>query len=690
MNLLDFLKETFKGEETKQVQQTPFGEKNLKYKDDYVSFVRKKFEKWQKIRRPIELQWLLNMNFLNGNQYCDINLVSGKVEQIEKFFEWEERGVYNQIAPIYETRLARLKKVNPIPHVRPSTNEANDLMAAKVSTHVLRGLEQKQRMKEKRAEMTAWSETCGCCFLKSIWDPQAGRYIGELNGQPIYEGDIKKIVVPPFEIYVPSNFVKMDNLKEIIHAKAYTVEEIEEKWGVKVRGRKIDVYTLDQTNIGIGGQYMINTTYKVVPTQIDDAEYVIEYTCLPCKKFPNGIVIVVAGTELLEVREFTYFVGEEGKPGLPFVMQACIDNPGQFWPISVIERLIPIQRAYNAVKNRKHEGLNRKALGVLDIEDDGTIDIEALEEEGLPPGKILARGRGTRPAQFLRDGGSLNDFDVEEKALERMFERISGVSAFSTSSIVPTGVESGAAMEKIREMDDSRLSLTAENINNAAIQSFKIDLRMYKQFATGPRLLRYVGENNDVILLHWQASDLQSEDIVVEKEDALSQTPAQRKAMVIQLMQYGLFRDDVDPKLRNKFLEIFELGNWEDLDNIEELHKARAMRENKLMSEGTWCMPDEIDEHGLHIQEHTKFMLDIRFEEIKATRPDIAYMFYEHLNMHKAAQAQQEQRAMLMQMMAEGKAPQPQQLQAKRNDKTAEEAMKREWHEEQEEKSLPQ
>ena len=651
MGLLDFFKDVFN---PKDPQDKQF----LRYKEEYVTFNKKELEKRRKERRAIELQWNLNRNFLEGNQYCDINLVSGRVEQIEKFYDFEERGVYNQIAPIYEARLARLKKVNPVPFVRPATSESNDLMAAKMSTYVGRGLEQKQRMKEKRDQMKAWAEICGCCFEKKVWNPNAGRLVGEMDGKPIYEGDIEKIVVSPFEVFPKNNYVRMDTMKDIMHVRAYSVEDIYDIWGVEVKGRKIDVYTLEHTNVGTGSQYMINSTYRVVPTQVEDSEYVIEYTCLPCRKFPKGIIIVTAGDKLLEVKEFTYLVGEDGKPGLNWVMQACTDNPGRFWPESVITRLIPIQKAYNAVRNRKQIALNRKALGVLDIEDDGTVDIEQLEEEGLPPGKILTRGRGTRPAQFLRDGGGLNDFDVEIKQLEREFERISGVSAFSTSSIVPTGVESGAAMEKIREMDDSRLSLTAENINNAAIQSFKIDLRMYKQFAVGKRLLRYVGENNDVMIMEWEASDLQSEDIIVEKEDALSQTPAQRKMMAIQLMQYGLFKPDVDPALRNKILDLFELGNWEDADNVEELHKSRAMRENKLLEQGEFPMPDEIDDHQIHIDEHTKFMLDIRFEQIKAERPDIAYNFYEHLNMHKAIQSQQAQQAMMMQMLASGKTPQ--------------------------------
>ena len=108
-----------------------------------------------------------------------------------------------------------------------------------------------------------------------------------------------------------------------------------------------------------------------------------------------------------------------------------------------------------------------------------------------------------------------------------------------------------------------------------------------------------------------------------------------RQDVGIQFLQYGLFNKEVDPTLRAKFLEVFEFGNWEDIDNTDELHRSRAMRENKVMSEGQFAMPEEIDDHNIHITEHTKYMLDINFEKIKAERPDIAQMIYEHLNMHK-------------------------------------------------------
>jgi hypothetical protein len=343
-------------------------------------------------------------------------------------------------------------------------------------------------------------------------------------------------------------------------------------------------------------------------------------------------------------------------------MVQCIDNPGHFWPTAVIERLIPIQRSYNAVKNRKHELLNRKAIGVLSVEDDGVMDTEDLEQEGLYPGKILTRSRGAQKPEFLENKDSATDFDAEEKSLIELFQIISGVSPFSSYSMPPAGVESGIAMEKIREADDTRLSLTADNINKAAIQGWKIDLRMYKQFAKGPRLLRYVGDNEEVDLVEWMASDLNSDDVIIEKEDELAQTPAQRKQMVLNLLQYGLFETDkVDPRTRNKVMEALKLGNWEDTDDIEELHVTRAKRENMFFYQGIPPQIKPYDLHLIHIREHDRLRLDTKYEEFEMQYPEAAYIFNAHVYQHEMAIQANIMQQMKMQAQAQGQNQQQQQ-----------------------------
>lgn len=619
--------------------------------EEVVTFLQKEFKKRQEERRPYELQWILNMNFLNNNQYCDISIDLGQVAQICRDYEWEEREVYNHIAPIYETRLAKLCKVAPSPHVIPANASTKAEATAKMSKCILEGIDKDQEMEKKRAVATAWSELCGCCFYGDRWEMGGGRPIFyDENGNMIHEGELEKDVITPFEIFPDSSSSQgVKGCKSIIRAKAMKVDDIYDRWGIEVKGKDVDVFSLDQTNVGVGGFNRNSVVSQFKSTKIEKAEIVIEYMELPNRRHPQGLHIIMAGDRLLHYGDFIFRVGTDGKFGFPLVMQVCIETPGRFWPVSIVERLIPIQRSFNALKNKKKEILNRKAIGNWAVEDDGNVDVEDLEQEGMYPGKFHIYPRGGKPPQEIVNRSTITDFDVEEQRLLDEFTTISGVSPFASQSLPPTGSNSGATLEKIKESDDTRIGLTASNINIAAVESYKIDLRMYRQFAKTPRLLRHVGKNNAVQIIEWQSSDLTSDDIIIEKEDELSQTPAQRRQMVLDLLQYKLFSNDTDPKVRNKVINQLQLGDWENVDDIEDSHVNRALRENMLIKQGKPITVKPYDMHDIHIQEHNRWRLDVDFEEFESTQPELAQMFNQHVADHEALAQQKVQQLMAMQ-----------------------------------------
>ena len=80
--------------------------------EDIVASVRSDYEKRVEERRQFEAQWQLNANFVIGNQYCRIG-VNGEVEDCDRDYYWQEREVYNHIATILETRIAKLSRVRP-------------------------------------------------------------------------------------------------------------------------------------------------------------------------------------------------------------------------------------------------------------------------------------------------------------------------------------------------------------------------------------------------------------------------------------------------------------------------------------------------------------------------------------------------------------------------------------------------
>lgn len=142
----------------------------------------------------------------------------------------------------------------------------------------------------------------------------------------------------------------------------------------------------------VGGFGYHATVPKVVTEKRENAVLVIEKYEMPTSEYPDGRLIIVAGDKLVHVGSLPYINGTDGTRGYPFARQVCLENLGNFFGSSVVERIIPVQRAYNTVKNRKHEFMNRIAMGVLAVED-GSVDTDVLEEEGLPPGKSSFTGR---------------------------------------------------------------------------------------------------------------------------------------------------------------------------------------------------------------------------------------------------------------------------------------------------------
>lgn len=88
----------------------------------------------------------------------------------------------------------------------------------------------------------------------------------------------------------------------------------------------------------------------------------------------------------------------------------------------LVALLIPYQRAYNAVKNREMEYINRQSIGILCVED-GSVDVDDLCEEGLSGGKILVYRQGSNAPIF--EMGKLNTkpyIESSENILKEMYE----------------------------------------------------------------------------------------------------------------------------------------------------------------------------------------------------------------------------------------------------------------------------
>ena len=602
-----------------------------------VESVLEDFKYRQMERKNFENSWQLNINFFLGNQYSYIS-PSGEIMEYGKQYFWQEREVYNHIANLVEIRLSKLSRVRPSLNVIPFSDDENDIACAKTSRKILKAVSHTININKILTQGTMWSEICGTVFYKVDWNNNAGKIIGkDTNNQLLREGEVDVQVVSPFEIYPDSNtYNSVEECMSIIYARSFHKDVVKNNWGVDVEGKDIDVFTLDSvsTSGGLGYSTLSNSMAKKLKK---DQVLVIEKYEKPTLEFPNGRLIIIAGDKLIYMGELPYINSVEGKRGFPFIKQSCIPTPNCFWGTSIIERCIPIQRSFNAIKNRKHEFLNRLTMGILSVED-GSLDLENLEEEGLSPGKVLIHRQGAAAPTLLPTGSVPIDFQNEENSLLNEFINVSGVNDLATSDYLAGGNISGVALQLFIEQDEVKMLTTVEEIKSCVKNIAKQILRLYKQFVITSHVSRIIGANGKIELFHWKGSDVNSEEIVFDVDGELNESPAQKRSMIFELLKSGLLHDNngqMSSYTKNKVLEQLGFGIWETSRDLNTLHRNSAIKENnELLHNSQIKSPYEIDDHDIHISEHIAFVLSGEFEKYK--NDELETKMLNHINKHKS------------------------------------------------------
>ena len=310
-----------------------------------VDSINADFKNRQEMRKPFELGWELNMNFYLGNQYTYISN-SAELLDIEKNFFWENREVYNHIAPIIESRLAKLGKFKPEFEINTQTQSEESLTSSKITQLILNNCLKKNNIKKIIDTATHWSEITGTSFYKITWDSDSGSQIGLVDDKVINSGDVKISACSPFEIYPDSNDVNnLEDCMSIMYAKAEPIKLINEIYHTEIDGDEIDAFELDNQSYTshISGR---SSTTKIIHTKKSNYAYLIERYEKPSSKHPNGKLTIICKDKLLFDGDLPYKTGENLSPNYPFVKQVSINKLSCFWGSSIIDRCIPIQRAY--------------------------------------------------------------------------------------------------------------------------------------------------------------------------------------------------------------------------------------------------------------------------------------------------------------------------------------------------------
>lgn len=94
----------------------------------------------------------------------------------------------------------------------------------------------------------------------------------------------------------------------------------------------------------------------------------------------------------------------------------------------LVSLLVPLQRAYNAIKNAGIQIIKSNGYPTLCVED-GSVDIENIEEEGLAPGKVIVYRQGANaPTLMTHNNISETFLQQQEESIMRDYQAV--INAF--------------------------------------------------------------------------------------------------------------------------------------------------------------------------------------------------------------------------------------------------------------------
>ena len=603
--------------------------------------VRSDYLSRREARRSLEAQWQLNINFYVGNQYSYI-ASNNNISDYDKQYFWQEKEVFNHIAPMIETRISKITRLNPNIEVLPASMDLSDIQSAKLSKEIFKAVSNKLDLPSLSKYASTWCEICGTAFYKITWNSEAGMIVATDDKKSIREGDVEISVCSPFEI-LPDNLSceSINDVNSIIHAKAVSVDTIKNIYGVDIQPEMVHSFSLDSGFGSMGGLGYDAHINKVTNISLDNHCVILEKYVKPNRDLPNGRLTIVAGDKVLFDGDLPYLNGDNNERVLPFIKQTSSYMPGCFYGVSIIERLVPIQRAYNAIRNRKHEYFNRISMGVLTVED-GSVDTDALEQDGLSPGKVLVYRQGGQAPTIMETPDIHADFKAEEERLMDEFKNLAGVSDLMDDSENYTNL-SGTALQLLIEQDDNRVISAIDSAKQALKAIAKHILRLYRQFAMLPRLIKIAGEMGEVEMHYWDKNAIRSDDVVFDTSTALGESVASRRTMLLELLKSGILYDKdgkFSPNMRSKCLDLLGFGTWEHSTDIDALHINHAQEENIAMrTRDVEIMP--IDDHAIHIDEHISYILGANIKDCK-NYDEVKNRLLAHIEQHKIMKKQNE------------------------------------------------
>lgn len=596
-----------------------------KSEKDWIPFVNNLHDGALHNRKKHEHQWVINLCYYLGFQrlwYYD-----GKIRI-------DEDGPVlhvNRIASWVESRHAKLTKTRPIQRVIPNSNDPQDRTGAKYADQALLHLSRKIDMEQVYDDTYQQMLICGTTFVKSIWDPYEGDVIkyprkkdgdivlkdGELQEDKVWLGEVCSKAISPFGLVIANDSCpRLTDQPWVIERQFLTLEQVYEAWpNLKDKIKLKDDYSerteYERIVQRLGSPaFHRSSPIKSSMDAIHNEVLVKTLWIKPNDIYENGAFVTVVGDQYAMGGEFP---DDYGNAVYPFVKFQENNSGFHFYTQATIERLIPIQRAYNDLKQSKIKNARLMAVGKwMNPKGSQVMESSLTDEEG----EVIEYNPAVPEPHQTNISPLPNYVENLEATLLNDF-RDSGGQREAPFNPPPT-ITASVALQTLNELSEEVLIPISRRLGRSMAYVANTQLMLITQNYIEKRLIKIFNESGSTGVQFLSALDLRNQtDVHIETESMLPELRAGKKQALFELWDRRIIQDPV------QFIKMLRYGNFDLLQEDMERQDEQIIADIAALKRGKDVPITQFQDNQRYVMELMKFIQTPEFERLIPERKQL-------------------------------------------------------------------
>jgi hypothetical protein len=490
----------------------------------------------------------------------------------------------------------------PALDARAANTDPKSLVQAQLATGLLDYYLREMRLEKHIAMAVETALVLGSGYIQVEWDTSKGQIVeqDEETGFPVREGDLAFCNLSPFEVIHDVN--KSDDnhnwLITISYKNRYDLI-------AKFPEYEKEIESLPGKD-KLEGSLVLNRDFA------SDEIPVFTFFHKPTDSLPNGRHVVFLSEDvILTDLDLPY-------KKIPIFRVSAADILGTCIGYANTYDLLPLQDAINTLYTSVFS--NNVALGTqnLFVETGANLNVTSLSG-GL---NVIEGLKKPEPLNLV--ASSPETYQLINK-MESLMETISGINSVvrgnpeaNLKSGTSLAVVQSQAVQFINGLQQQYIQLL-EDLGTCIIE-------ILKDYATEPRVVSIVGNNNKAYLKQFKADDIQEVNrVVVDVGNPLSKTFAGRIQMAEQLMQMKADEFTID-----QYIQVINTGKLDVMTNKNTRKLNQIELENERLMAGKETKVLILDDHAMHIQEHASLLDDPDIRD----NDEIAEVILNHIQQH--------------------------------------------------------